>query len=156
MNQTMREKVTIKHAIDTDRDWAARLMTGSEPWLTLGISLEQTTKTCHDPEYLLLIAHVQNLPAGMILLDSKGVAGSPYVKSIAVAEAYRSNGIGEDLMKYSENLFRKKSKYMFLCVSSFNKRAQIFYERQGYKVVGEFKDYIVEGADEILMYKLLE
>jgi [ribosomal protein S18]-alanine N-acetyltransferase len=152
----MREKVTILSAVDEERNWAAQLMATSDPWLALGISLEQTTKTCHDPEYLLYVAHVKNLTAGMILLDRRGVAGSPYVKSIAVAEAYRSLGIGEELMKFSEDLFRKEAKHMFLCVSSFNKKAQIFYERQGYKMVGEFKNYVLEGADEILMHKRLQ
>jgi ribosomal protein S18 acetylase RimI-like enzyme len=59
-------------------------------------------------------------------------------------------------MKFSEDLFCKEAKHMFLCVSSFNKKAQFFYERQGYKTVGEFKNYIVEGADEILMHKRLQ
>lgn len=152
----MSEKVTIIPAIDEERNWAVQLMATSEPWLTLGISYEQITKTCRDPEYLLYIAHLKDLPAGMILLDRRGIAGSPYVKSIAVAEAYRRHGIGEELMKFSEDLFRKEAKHMFLCVSSFNKKAQMFYERQGYTMVGEFKNYVIEGADEILMHKRLQ
>jgi ribosomal protein S18 acetylase RimI-like enzyme len=47
------------------------------------------------------------------------------------------------------------AKHMFLCVSSFNGRARRFYERRGYSQVGEFPDYIVEGASEILMHKRL-
>ena len=152
----MKEELVIIPAVDDERDWAAQLMATSEPWLTLGISLEQITKTCHDPEYLMFVAYVESLPAGMILLDRRGVAGSPYVKSIAVAEAYRSFGIGEALMKFSENLFCKEAKHMFLCVSSFNKKAQIFYKRQGYTMVGEFKNYVIKGADEILMHKRLQ
>ena len=152
----MSEKITITPATDEERDWAATVMAGSEPWLTLRISLEQCKKNCFYPEYLLFVAHVKDLPAGMILLDRHGIAGSPYVKSIAVAEAYRSHGIGEELMKFSEDLFCKEARYMFLCVSSFNKKARIFYERQGYKMVGEFKNYVIEGADEILMHKRLK
>jgi ribosomal protein S18 acetylase RimI-like enzyme len=151
----MKEEITIATATRDERDWAAKLMSGSEPWLTLSINLEQCKKTCLDPEYILFVAHVEDFPAGMILLDSRGVAGSPYVKSIAVAETYRGHGIGEELMKFSEDFFRKEAKHMFLCVSSFNKKAQLFYERQGYKKVGEFKDYVIEGADEILMHKRL-
>jgi len=152
----MKEKATITPASDEERDWAAKLMTGSEPWLTLGITLEQCMKSCHDPEYLLYVAQVNGVPAGMILLHRRGVAGSPYVKSIAVAEAFRSHGVGEELMQFSENLFRNDAKHIFLCVSSFNKRAQIFYERHGYSVVGEFKDYIIKGASEILMHKWIQ
>jgi ribosomal protein S18 acetylase RimI-like enzyme len=102
------------------------------------------------------VAQVNGMLAGMILLHRRGVAGSPYVKSIAVAESFRSHGVGEELMKFSENLFHNEAKHMFLCVSSFNKRAQTFYERHGYSVVGEFEDYIIKGASEILMHKRIQ
>jgi ribosomal protein S18 acetylase RimI-like enzyme len=42
---------------------------------------------------------------------------------------------------------------MFICVSSFNPRAQRFYRRLGYEVIGELKDYIVDGHSEILLRK---
>ncbi len=42
---------------------------------------------------------------------------------------------------------------VFLCVSSFNKKAQNFYQKLGYKKVGVIIDYLVEGYDEILMRK---
>jgi [ribosomal protein S18]-alanine N-acetyltransferase len=146
-------KLKITSASQEERDWAARLLASSEPWLTLGISLDQVQKSCNNPEYLLFIASLDHLPAGMILLDKHGVAGSPYVKSVAVAEPYQSRGIGEELIKFSEELFRDEFRHMFLCVTSFNMRARTFYERLGYHIVGEFKDYLIEGASEILMYK---
>ena len=36
---------------------------------------------------------------------------------------------------------------------SFNHAARRLYERQGYTVVGELSDYIVEGYSEILLRK---
>jgi len=44
---------------------------------------------------------------------------------------------------------------MFLGVSSFNMRAQQLYQRRGYRKVGEFPDYVIAGASEILMHKRL-
>jgi len=38
-------------------------------------------------------------------------------------------------------------------VSSFNTRAQAFYARHGYRQVGQFDDYVIEGASELLLYK---
>jgi ribosomal protein S18 acetylase RimI-like enzyme len=58
-------------------------------------------------------------------------------------------------LEFAEELFRGGAKHIFLCVSSFNSRARSLYERCGYKVVGEFKDYVIEGASEILMHKRL-
>jgi ribosomal protein S18 acetylase RimI-like enzyme len=83
------------------------------------------------------------------------VAGSPYIKSVAVYPEFRGKRIGASLLSFAEELFRGRSKYIFLCVSSFNRRAQKFYDMNGYKVVGELKDYIIDGASEILIHKRL-
>jgi [ribosomal protein S18]-alanine N-acetyltransferase len=142
------------HAADElERDQASLLLAGSEPWVTLGITADQCRKTCHDPEYMVYMAYTGHKPSGIIILDPRGVAGSPYMKSIAVYREFRGQGIGSALLAYAESLFRSKYRHMFLCVSSFNQRAQNFYEAHGYQVVGEFKDYIIEGESEILMHK---
>jgi ribosomal protein S18 acetylase RimI-like enzyme len=82
------------------------LLAGSEPWLTLGTTFEQCRKTCNDPEYLLCVAHLNDNPCGVIVLHHRGVASSPYVKSIVVAGEYRGHSIGKAMMEFAENLFR--------------------------------------------------
>lgn len=148
-------KPVITLATDEEREWAAELLAGSEPWITLRVTLEQCRKACCDDAYLLYVARRRDRPCGAIVLQRCGVAGSPYVKSIAVAAAYRGRGVGAALMEFAEDLFRGEARHIFLCVSSFNTRARSFYERLGYRSVGEFKDYIIEGASEILMHKSL-
>jgi ribosomal-protein-alanine N-acetyltransferase len=150
------EDLTIAAATDEERDWAAQLLAGSEPWIALQVTLEQCCEFCWAPEYHLFIARFKGCRCGAIVLHRRGVAGSPYIKSIAVAEEYRCHGIGAALMEFAENLFRNEARYIFLCVSSFNKRARVFYERHGYSAVGEIKDYVIEGASEILMHKRLQ
>lgn len=145
----------IRLATSEERDWTAGLMSGSEPWITLGTTLEQCLLVCRDPSYLIFVAHQNAFPCGSILLHPRGLAGSPYLKSVAVTEGHRNQGIGAQLIAFAENHFRNNSKHIFLCVSSFNLRAQALYERLGYTRVGEFKDYIVEGASEILFHKRL-
>jgi ribosomal protein S18 acetylase RimI-like enzyme len=150
------EKPEITLATEEEREWTAKLLFESEPWITLGITFERCLVNCTDPEFMLYVAHIQGNPCGSIILDKRGIAGSPYLKSIAVSKDYRSYGIGAALMEFAENLFRNEScKHFFLCVSSFNTRARAFYKRLGYEAVGEFKDYIIEGQSEILMYKRL-
>lgn len=151
----MIESLTIDKAADDEREWAASLMASSEPWITLGASLDDCRESCRDPEYLLYIARREGRPRGAILLQRRGVASSPYVKSIAVDPRDRSRGIGAALLEFAENLFRDEARHIFLCVSSFNRRAYSFYERQGYSAVGVLEEYIVEGASEILMHKRL-
>ncbi len=150
----MRE-VSISKANADEFEWAARLMTGSDPWITLGRGLEACRKACADPACDLFIARCGSEPCGFLLLQPKGVAGSPYVRSIATAPDFRSRGIGSLLLQHVERIQAAEARFIFLCVSSFNPRAQALYERNGYSVVGELKDYVVEGLSEILMIKRL-
>jgi ribosomal protein S18 acetylase RimI-like enzyme len=155
MMLTKMEKPIISLATDEEREWTAELLAGTEPWITLGVTIDKCLKSCTDPDYLLYVAHLGGKPCGSIILHKRGVAGSPYIKSIAVSGEFRSHGIGAKLIEFTENLFRNEAKHLFLCVSSFNSRARSFYERLGFEAVGEFKDYIVEGKSEILMHKRL-
>lgn len=145
----------IAPATDEERDWAAELMARSEPWLRLRVTPEQSHFACRDPGYRLFVAHVDGVPCGAIVLQQRGVAGSPYVKSVVVDGEHRGHGIGTALMEFAENLFRSEARHIFLCVSSFNTRARAFYERRGYRAVGEFEDYVIDGAEEVLMHKRL-
>lgn len=150
MNET-----EIHPANEAEKNMAADLLANSEPWITLRITPDQCLKNCHNPDFMVFMAYTDDKPSGIIIIDPKGVAGSPYIKSVAVYPEFRGKGTGARLLSFAEELFRGKSKYIFLCVSSFNKRAQKFYERNGYTVVGELKDYIIDGASEILIYKRL-
>jgi len=149
-------ELIISPATDAEKIWAADLFSSSDPWIHLGVQKEQLLKTCQDPEHLLFIAHCDKIPCGVIIMDPKGIAGSPYVKSIAVTSGQRSEGIGAKMVLFAETYFSKISRHMFLCVSSFNTRAQKFYLELGYAKVGEFENYIIEGESEILMHKRLE
>jgi ribosomal-protein-alanine N-acetyltransferase len=147
--------IRIAEASPEEREWCAELMASSEPWTTLGRGLEKCRAACRHPEYLLLVAHAGRAPSAFILLHPRGVAGSPYVASVAVAPSFRGQGIGTLLLSHAEALFAPGAGHIFLCVSSFNQRARELYERRGYEAVGELKDYIIEGASEILMHKRL-
>ncbi len=147
------EKIDIHSASEPEIEMASRLLAGSEPWITLKITLEQCNKNCRDPEFLLYFGTSGDRPGGIILIDPRGVAGSPYIKSIVVYPELRGHGIGTQLLAFAEELFRNKSKYIFICVSSFNHKARKLYERSGFQALCEFRDYIIDGASEILMHK---
>lgn len=131
------------------------LMANSDPWIILGRGLETCRLRCNAPDHHLIIAHSGEKPCGFILIHPQGVAGSPYVASVAVAENMRSRGIGSLLLEYVEDIFQGRARFVFLCVSSFNARARRLYERLGYSVVGELKDFVIDGASEFLMHKRL-
>lgn len=147
-------RVRVLPAEDADREWCAQLMAGSEPWITLRRGLEQCRAVCRRPEYELFVAQAGGRPQGFVLLHPRGAMGSPYVASIAVAPEARGQGLGTRLLRFAEEHYRG-ARHIFLCVSSFNPQARKLYARLGYEVVGELKDYVMEGASEILMHKWL-
>lgn len=140
---------------DADRRWAAEVMSSSEPWISLRRGFDACLRACESDIDTLHIATAAGQRCGLILVRERGVAGAPYLVSIAVDVAFRSQGIGAEMLAYAESLFRGRYRHFFLCVSSFNPRAQAFYRRHGYGVVGQFRDFIVDGLDEVLMVKRL-
>jgi [ribosomal protein S18]-alanine N-acetyltransferase len=154
-------------ASDEDRRWAAALMARSDPWITLGRGFDRCLQVCCDPEYLVFIARrrhpqpdsraaVEDVDRyGVIVVQRRGVAGSPYVASLAVAAEVRGRGVGSCLLSFAEDQVRGEAAHLFLCVSSFNAPARAFYERHGYEVAAELKEYVIAGASELLMHKRL-
>lgn len=149
------EEVAIGEATAEERVWAARLMASSEPWITLGRGFDACREASLDPAYVVLVARRAAAPCGFIRVHPRGVAGSAYVASVAVAESERGKGVGALLLAAAERRFAPASRFLFLCVSSFNVGARRFYERHGYRQYGEFPDYVIEGPSELLMGKRL-
>jgi ribosomal protein S18 acetylase RimI-like enzyme len=148
---------TISEATSDDRLWAARLMATSDPWIRLGRGYQQCLAAVQpQPDTELFVARDAGRPLGFVLLRPRGVAGSPYLQSIAVDPGARGRGVGSALLAFVEQRFRPAHRHLFLCVSSFNDGARRLYQRQGFRKVGEFPDYVIEGASEILMHKRLD
>jgi len=143
----------IVPATPEQREWAAALMAASEPWITLGRDLAACRRSFHRPDSLVFIALAGHEPCGFLILQRRGVADSPYIKSIGVAERFRGQGVGARLMRFAEDFFRPEARHMFICASSFNPRARALYERLGYSYVAELKDFAIPGASEILLHK---
>ena len=129
-------------------------MAGSEPWITLRRSLDECHAALRRPASQLFVGRERGRPVGFILIHPYGCAGSPYIASVAVAEGERNRGIGSQLVEFAERLMAGR-RYIFLCVSSFNRRAQELYVRLGYQRLAEIPDYVVEGHSELLLYKKL-
>lgn len=148
--------VHITTAASGDDEWCARLMAGSEPWITLRRDLDACRLVLKRPGHELFVARDQSTsePLGFILLASCGFAGSPYISSIAISAEAQGRGLGSQLMLFAERRCHERN-HLFLLVSSFNSRAQQFYRRHGYEFVGELKDYLVNGHSELIFHKYL-
>lgn len=132
----------------------ARMMAGSEPWITLKRGYEESLALVEDPSREVYVALEAGRLRGFVILNMSG-AFAGYVQTVCVGVEDRSRGIGSRLMRFAEERVFRESPNVFLCVSSFNPRAKALYEKLGYEMVGELKDYIVEGHSEYLLRKTI-
>jgi [ribosomal protein S18]-alanine N-acetyltransferase len=133
------------------RDCTARLI-GFGPWRTIGIPAERLFKDLTNPQREVFGAEFAGKIAGVLVLHLGG-SFDGYIQLIAVFPEFQNCGLGEKIMRFAEGKIFQRSKNVFLCVSSFNPRAQKFYEKLGYKEVGELENFLVAGQSEILMRK---
>ena len=137
-----------------DLEGCAQMMCLSEPWITLGRDYEASIATLRDQSRERYVAESGGDLAGFLIINMAG-AFVGYIQTVCVAPGFRGRGIGTKLVRFAEERIFPESPNVFLCVSSFNAGARRLYERLGYGVVGELKDYVVEGHSEILMRKSL-
>jgi ribosomal protein S18 acetylase RimI-like enzyme len=147
--------VTIRRATGDDARWAAGVLSSSDPWVTLGRGFDACLAACTSAMDVLEVAEVGGERCGLVLVRPAGLAGAPYIVSIAVVPAFRSRGVGAALLDHVEGTYRGRSRHLFLCVSSFNPRARRFYERHGFEAAGTLKAFLIDDADEVLMHKRL-
>ena len=132
----------------------ARLMSSSEPWITLERDEEQSLSIVTSPDREVYLARAGSELAGFVVLVMSGALVG-YIQSIAVVPERRGQGLGTALVEFAEKRIFSQSPNSFINASSFNPGARRLYERLGYETVGEFKDYIVPGHSEVLLRKTL-
>lgn len=145
----------IGHATDTSQlEDCARLMSASDPWLTLGRSFEDCIRAVSGSGREVYIVTNDGMLMGFAVLQMTGIFRG-YIQSVCIEPRYRSKGIGSALLKFCEERIFKESPNIFLCVSSFNRDAQRLYYKLGYEKVGELKNFIVQGHSEMLLRKTI-
>ena len=130
----------------------ALLMSQCEPWITLKRRYDDVVDIINDETSEVHVARAGNEMIGFAVIKLRG-AFVGYVQSIVIKPPYRNRGIGVAFMEYLEMRIFDVHPNVFICVSSFNEKARKLYEKLGYKVIGELKDYIVRGHSEILLRK---
>lgn len=81
-----------------------------------------------------------------------GFGRSAYLRLILVDPAAAGRGIGGALLAELERRHLAPAGLLLLC-STDNSAARAFYERAGYRLVGELPDYVAKGLDETIYFK---
>jgi len=135
-----------------DVSQSARMMAASEPWITLGITVDGAHQVLTDPAREQYAMRDANGVAGLVVLDMRGLL-SGYIQILCVRPDRRASGLGSALIRWAENRIFRDSPNAFICVSSFNAGARRLYERLGFEPVGVLRELIVPGYDELLLRK---
>ena len=137
-----------------DAHLCATLMSTSEPWLTIGRNYEESRKLIEDPSREVHLAFDGDEFRGFIVLLMHG-AFVGYIQIVAVTPQARGSGVGTELIRFAEERIFSTYPNVFLCVSSFNPRARALYERLGYELIGELRDFLIKGQSEFLLRKTI-
>jgi ribosomal-protein-alanine N-acetyltransferase len=150
---TQRENITIRQTSDpSDFAACALMMSGTDPWITLGMDYDQCLMAFPGENKEIHIIEADAKVAGFIILQTSGTF-SGYIQTICIDEAFRGRGFGKKLLLYSEERTLKYSPNIFICVSSFNKGAIKLYYEFGFKLVGELENFVKSGFTELLLRK---
>lgn len=141
-------------ATHEEADRCARMMSSSEPWITLGRDYAKSMDVLQRADRESYLAERDKQLVGFVIINIAGPF-SGYLQTVCVASEFRSMGIGPELVRFAEDRIFRISPNVFLCCSSFNPRSCRFYERLGYEKIGELRDYIIPGHSEILMRKTI-
>src|SRR5690349_18034476 len=113
----------------------AAMMASTDPWITLGDTIESCLRALTYPDYETYVAVDADRVRGVIIVNMHG-AFIGYIRALCVASDARGSGLGTRLIRFAEERIFRESPNVFLCVSSFNTRARSLYERLGFEVVG--------------------
>ena len=97
------------------------------------------------------IMHGRNL-SGAVCIRYAWLRG-PFLELIGVLDGFQGKGLGGAVLEWMEEQAAGVTSNLWTTVSSFNHRAVVFYQRQGFREVTILKDFLKQGEDEILLRK---
>jgi ribosomal-protein-alanine N-acetyltransferase len=133
------------------------IVAASDPWKRLGEGIDFSSVISREaPYFRAYVCIVENKAVGFIVFASNPVfAQGGYLRALGVSPSMRRRGIGKKLLAFAEQTTARHSRNFYLCVSSFNRRAQAFYRALGYTRVGNIPELIRAGASEYIFWKRL-
>ncbi len=143
--------------ISSHRGACNDIVSVSEPWVTLGEQVDfKAYITLKQAHVCTRSTDGKKEVVGFVIFTTDPVfARGGYLRAIGVAQAMRRHGIGRKLLAFAESMIVRRCDNIFLCVSSFNRPAQSFYRKLGYRRVGKLPGFLVQGKSEYIYWKRL-
>ncbi len=132
------------------------IVSASDPWRRLSEQIDFRAGLSGRTITRAYVCTAGGETAGFILFIPEPVfARGGYLRAIGVSPSFRRQGIGSRLLSFAETMTVERARHFFLCVSSFNRGAQTFYENCGYARVGKLPGLIMPGVSEYIYWKRL-
>jgi len=125
----------------------------SDPWKTLNERIDFKKYILLKQAYVCMTGEV--LTGFVIFTPEPVFARGGYLRAIGVSRSMRRRGMGRRLLTFAEKETARYSRYLYLCVSDFNRAARSFYQDRGYARAGKLADLIVPGSSEYIYWKRL-
>ena len=151
MNQ---DSILIQPLADTDLPRCAEIMSVQDPWKALGIGVDRCLFAISGAHLVRYGLYLEGQVVGLAVVHPTGFASSPYLSVLAVDAAHTGRGLGSRLLGRVEQEAFRDRRNLFLCVTSFNARAQRFYLARGYVQIGVIEDFFKPGVDEFIFRKV--
>jgi [ribosomal protein S18]-alanine N-acetyltransferase len=151
--------VIIRSMRGSDTDTCASLMLAIPLWAQYGMTpgrARAAFAAVGDGTSSGIVAEENGRVIGFIVFRVTGTfVHSGYIHDVGVALEAQNRGVGTSLMDAAETEIFRHGPNVFLLVSESNSGAHRFYERRGYRRIGDIPDYIRQGITEILYRKTL-
>jgi GNAT superfamily N-acetyltransferase len=127
------------------------------PWSTAGYEAEGLFAylTADDPASHRFQIMLDGALAGVVGVRSPWLRG-PYLQFLALLPPAQGRGVGRGVLEWLEaQASLEQERQLWVCVSTFNRRAEALYLRFGFKPVAVLDALASEKSDELLMRKTL-
>lgn len=133
------------------------ILSESEPWTRLGEKFDFSQVLSRDWQngraHVLIVN--KDVVGFIVFIPYPVFARGGYLRAIGVAPSKRRQGFGKILVRFAERTTLRFSPNIYLCVSSFNRKAQAFYKHLGYQRIGIIPNLLIRGASEHVYWKRL-
>ena len=125
------------------------------PWSVMRYSADALARFLAAPDggASRFLVEIDSQPAGAVSVRFPWLKG-PYLELLALLPPFQGRGIGSALLAWFEKEgARQGARNLWVCASSFNAQAILFYERHGFQPAATLSGLVADGYDEILLRK---
>lgn len=118
-------------------------------------ALSSLTNASTSGDVLLVCREQSVIGLAWLSFARRVLGGAAYLRLLLVADEARGTGTGSRLLAAAETTATEAANHLYLLATTDNTTARRFYERHGYRHVGDLPGLVWPDLDEALYHKVL-